>query len=197
MQRHILVCLTAQGALFTALFHIGIFKQAQHELHPQNPAAGLVQHFFLHLAVANQLCQTVAPLIVGIIEQLEIHTGLHTQTDRFLTGGRHKMPVIQAHHGGHVGTDKTGHSKLAAEHIGQNFVVHGNGDSVNSVIGAHGVDSAAFHKGFLKHRHTLGKHFVTAHSGGCAVQTGHRVAVSHIVLGLCRYRVRVFQRIAL
>ena len=38
---------------------------------------------------------------------------------------------------------------------------------------------------------------MTAHGGGSTIQTGNRIAIAHIVLGLCCYRIRVFQGIAL
>ena len=182
---------TAQRLGGQGFVGIGVFEQSQTELHAQHAAAAGIQDGGGQLAGVDEVFDAVLPHIVGEVVQLQVHARFQAQADGFLRGGGDEMPVVQAGNGGQVGAHKAFHAELAPQHVGEQFVVHGNGDAVDGVVAAHDVGSAAVHKGGLEHRQAVAEHIMAAHGAGGAVQPAHRVAVAHIVLGLGSHGVGV------
>ena len=71
---------------------------------------------------------------MGEVIELQIHAGLKAQADSLLAGGGHKVPVVETHHGGHVGAHKAGHAELVPEHIGEDFANHFSDKGITKVV---------------------------------------------------------------
>ena len=187
----------AQHLLRTGLVGEGVLEQPQQELHPQHAAAGGVQDGGVQLSALHQMLQGILPYVMREVVELQIHARFHAQAHGLLRRGGDEVPVVQAGDGGQVGAHKAPHAVLAAQYVGEQLVVHGDRDAVDGIIAAHGVHGAAVYKGGFKHGQAVAEHVVTAHGAGGAVQTAHRVAVAHVMLGLSGNGVRSGQVVAL
>ena len=174
-----------------------LLEQAETELHTENAAAGGIQYGNIHLSALDQMLDRVLPHVVRKIVKLQIHARFQTETDGLLRGGGDEMPVIQTGNRRQVGAHKARHAILAAQHVGQQLVVHRDGDAVDRVVAAHRIARAAVHERGLEHRQAIAEHVVPPHRAGRAVQAAHGVSVAGVVLRLSGDSVGIGQVFAL
>ena len=115
---------------------IGIIKQAQQEFDPQNPPAGPTDGILRQSSAAHQLPEPLLPLVVGVVIELQIHTGFQAHGHGLPGGIRHKMPVIQPADSGKVGADKATHAPLIPEDFGQQLVIGRHRNIIDGIVGA-------------------------------------------------------------
>ena len=184
-------------AFLTAFIHVRVFKQPQQELDFQHASAGLTDHAFVQASAFHKVPETILPLIMLKVVQLQVHTGFKAQCHGLFLGFSKEMPVIEAGNGREIGAHKSAHAPLSAQDIRQQLMVGGYRRAVHGAVGAHRVDCACVGKGRFKHRHGVGKHLMSSHSARSTVQPAHRSAVGSVMLGLSRNGIRIRKVFAL